>query len=64
VNIDERLPEEYGKCPVELTAILREAWSTAAASKDKREEPSAVTLAQQSLPYLQIDNQLLEHSLR
>jgi hypothetical protein len=27
--IDERLPEEYEKCLVELTAILREAWNTA-----------------------------------
>jgi hypothetical protein len=26
--IDERLPEEYEKCLVGLTAILREAWNT------------------------------------
>jgi hypothetical protein len=26
--IDERLPEEYEKCIVGLTAILREAWNT------------------------------------
>jgi hypothetical protein len=25
--IDERLPEEYEKCMVGLTAILKEAWS-------------------------------------
>jgi transposase len=28
--IDERLPEEYEKCLVGLTAILREAWNTSA----------------------------------
>jgi Trp operon repressor len=27
--IDERLPEEYEKCLVGLTAITREAWNTA-----------------------------------
>ena len=27
--IDERLPEVYEKCMVGLTAILREAWTTA-----------------------------------
>ena len=26
--IDERLPEEYEKCLVGITAILREAWTT------------------------------------
>jgi hypothetical protein len=26
--IDERLPEDYEKCLVGLTAILREAWNT------------------------------------
>lgn len=28
--IDERLPEEYGKCLVGLTAITKEAWNTEA----------------------------------
>jgi IS30 family transposase len=28
--IDERLPEEYEKCLVGLTAITKEAWNTAA----------------------------------
>jgi hypothetical protein len=32
--IDERLPEEYEKCLVGLTAILREAWNTTL-SEDK-----------------------------
>jgi DNA-binding NarL/FixJ family response regulator len=27
--IDERLPEEYEKCLIGLTAITREAWNTA-----------------------------------
>jgi Trp operon repressor len=36
--IDERLPEEYGKCLVGLTAILREAWNTAQQTEEKREK--------------------------
>jgi hypothetical protein len=36
--IDERLPEEYEKCLVGLTAILREAWSTSYRTEDKREK--------------------------
>jgi hypothetical protein len=32
--IDERLPEEYEKCLVDLTTILTEAWKT----EDKREK--------------------------
>src|SRR6188472_1980900 len=36
--IDERLPEEYEKCLVGLTAITREAWNTAANTEDKREK--------------------------
>jgi len=32
--IDERLPEEYEKCLVGLTAITREAWNTAANTED------------------------------
>jgi hypothetical protein len=32
--IDERLPDEYEKCLVGLTAILREAWNTTL-SEDK-----------------------------
>ena len=33
--IDERLPEEYEKCLVGLTAILREAWSTSQHTEDR-----------------------------
>src|ERR687883_1388323 len=36
--IDERLPEEYEKCLVGLTAITKEAWTTAANTEDKREK--------------------------
>jgi predicted transcriptional regulator len=43
--IDERLPEEYEKCLVGLTAITREAWSTAQQTEDKREKIQALSLA-------------------
>src|ERR1051326_5501225 len=36
--IDERLPEEYEKCLVGLTAITKEAWNT----EDKREKIQAL----------------------
>ena len=35
--IEERLPEEYEKCLVGLTAITKEAWNAAANTDDKRE---------------------------
>jgi len=40
--IDERLPEEYEKCLVGLTAILREAWNTSQQAVDKREKIQAL----------------------
>jgi predicted transcriptional regulator len=43
--IDERLPEEYEKCLVGLTAILREAWDTSQQTEDKREKIQALSLA-------------------
>jgi hypothetical protein len=43
--IDERLPEEYEKCLVGLTAILREAWNTSQQAEDKREKIQALSLA-------------------
>src|ERR671933_3097801 len=43
--IDERLPEEYEKCLVGLTAITKEAWDTAANTEDKREKLQALSLA-------------------
>jgi predicted membrane chloride channel (bestrophin family) len=45
--IDERLPEEYEKCMVELNAITREAWNTAQQTEDKREKIQALSLAKE-----------------
>src|ERR671936_2943847 len=45
--IDERLPEEYEKCMVGLTAILREAWSTCYRTEDRREKIQALSLAKE-----------------
>jgi predicted transcriptional regulator len=43
--IDERLPEEYEKCLVGLTAITKEAWNTSNQTEDKREKIQALSLA-------------------
>jgi hypothetical protein len=45
--IDQRLPEEYEKCLVGLTAITKEAWNTAANTGDKREKIQALSLAKE-----------------
>src|ERR687885_2001523 len=45
--IDERLPEEYEKCLVRLTAITKEAWNTAQQTEDKREKIQALSLAKE-----------------
>jgi predicted transcriptional regulator len=45
--IDERLPEEYEKCLVGLTAILRERWDTSQQAQDKREKIQALSLAKE-----------------
>ena len=45
--IDERLPEEYEKCLVGLTAITKEAWNTSQQTEDKREKLQALTLAKE-----------------
>jgi hypothetical protein len=45
--IDERLPEEYEKCLVGITAILREAWNTSQQTEDKREKIQALSLAKE-----------------
>jgi hypothetical protein len=45
--INETLPEEYEKCLVGLTAILREAWNTATNAADKREKIQALALAKE-----------------
>ena len=43
--IEIRLPEEYEKCLVGLTAIQREAWSAAENTQDTREKIQALSLA-------------------
>jgi IS30 family transposase len=43
--VEERLPEEYEKCLVGLTAIQREAWSAAENTQDTREKIQALSLA-------------------
>src|SRR5919197_404411 len=45
--IDERLPEEYEKCLVGLTAITKEAWNTAQDTEDNREKMQALSLAKE-----------------
>jgi transposase len=40
--IDERLPEEYQKCMVGLTAITKQAWNTAQTTEDKREKITTI----------------------
>ncbi len=45
--IDEKLPEEYEKCLVGLTAILREAWNTSQQAEDRREKIQALSLAKE-----------------
>jgi hypothetical protein len=45
--IDERLPEEYGKCLVGLNAITKEACNTAHNTEDKREKIQALSLAKE-----------------
>ncbi len=42
--VDEKLPEEYQKCLVGLTSILKEAWKTAEQSEDVREKIQALSL--------------------
>src|ERR687887_576865 len=45
--IDERLPEEYEKCLVGLTAITKEAWNTSQQTEDKREKLQALSLVKE-----------------
>jgi hypothetical protein len=49
--IDERLPEEYEKCMIGLSAILKEAWNTSQEAQDKREKIQALSLAKRVLFY-------------
>jgi hypothetical protein len=41
------LPEEYEKCLVGITSILREAWSTSQQTEDRREKIQALSLAKE-----------------
>ena len=45
--VDERLPEEYEKCLVGLTAITKEAWNTSQHTEDRREKIQALSLAKE-----------------
>jgi len=45
--IDERLPEEYERCLVGLTAITKEAWNTAHDPEYKKEKIHALSLAKE-----------------
>ena len=43
--VDERLPIEYEKCLIGLTAIQKEAWNAAEGTEDTREKIQALSLA-------------------
>ena len=44
-NKCNKVPEEYEKCLVGLTAILKEAWNTAQNTQETREKIQALSLA-------------------
>jgi transposase len=47
-HVDERLPEEYEKCLVGITSILREAWTTSHRTDiDTKEKIQALSLAKE-----------------
>ena len=48
--IDKWLPEEYEKCGVGLTAILREAWITSQQTDESREKIQPLSLAKECYP--------------
>jgi hypothetical protein len=45
--IDETLPEEYEKCLVGITSILKEGWNISQNTEDKREKIHALSLAKE-----------------
>jgi Sigma-70, region 4 len=45
--IDETLPEEYEKCLVGITSILKEAWNTSQQAENKKEKIHALSLAKE-----------------
>jgi predicted transcriptional regulator len=48
--IDEILPNEYEKCLVGITSILKEAWNTSQNAENKREKIHALSLAKECYP--------------
>lgn len=44
-HVDEKLPEEYEKCLVGVTSIMKEAWNTSQKTDDNREKIQALSLA-------------------
>ena len=44
--IEERLPEEYEKCLVGLTAIQKEAWNTAGADRRRKGKDSSIVFGE------------------
>jgi Sigma-70, region 4 len=45
--IDETLPNEYEKCLVGITSILKEAWTTSQSTENKKEKIQALSLAKE-----------------
>ena len=45
--LDETLPEEYDKCLVGITSILKEAWTTSQNTENKREKIHALSLVKE-----------------
>jgi hypothetical protein len=45
--IDERLPEEYEKCLVGISSILRESWDISQQAEDNKEKIQALSLAKE-----------------
>jgi predicted transcriptional regulator len=45
--VEERLPEEYEKCLVGITSILREAWTASHRAEDNKEKIQALSLAKE-----------------
>src|ERR671931_306898 len=43
--IDERLPEEYEKCLIGLTAITKEAWNSAQSTEDKKRKDTGIIIS-------------------
>jgi hypothetical protein len=53
--IDERLPEQYEKCIIALSAILREAWNSTVDAEDRRDKIQALSLAKECYARLMLD---------